>query len=384
VEAPPKPSAFDPASMSQEEYLTKVLRMAPEDRQDEAQARAVQAHRFEVAKAAAGAAETISTAADVPAVVEVKSKVVPAAGVAAEALGRPAKYRFPGSPFKRFGGKGGHQGELAQWIVSLMVPHRTYAEPYCGTAAVLLARDPFDRRLWVGDTSSDRGVAEYVNDLDRGLSTFFQVLRSADGEELIARLQGVPFSEVEWLEAEQNLRERGANASPVDLAEWWYILCRQSRDGNLQDFAGDKSNRTRGGKAENVNAWLTAVHKTLPAVRARLLNVVVRCMPALDFIKKYDSSQTLCYADPPYEHAVRTSSDDYQHEMCRQDHGELLNLLRSVQGKVLLSGYGNELYDTVLSDWHRVEKPTKIQTGCSQRKSDRVEVLWLNYPPPPV
>jgi DNA polymerase I-like protein with 3'-5' exonuclease and polymerase domains len=31
VEAPPKPSAFDPASMSQEEYLTKVLRMAPED-----------------------------------------------------------------------------------------------------------------------------------------------------------------------------------------------------------------------------------------------------------------------------------------------------------------------------------------------------------------
>src|SRR6516165_4671642 len=118
-------------------------------------------------------------------------------------------YRFPGSPFKRFGGKGGNAGKLAKWIVSLMVPHLTYAEPYCGTCAVLLARDPGDRRLWVGDTSSDRGVCEYVNDLDQGLSTFLQVLRSADGEELINRLKGVSYSEVEWIEAGRNLREHG-------------------------------------------------------------------------------------------------------------------------------------------------------------------------------
>jgi site-specific DNA-methyltransferase (adenine-specific) len=81
VEASPKPAALDPASLSHEEYVAKALRMAPKDRQDEARARAVQAHRCEVARAAAGADETISTGADVPAVVEVKSEAVPAAGV---------------------------------------------------------------------------------------------------------------------------------------------------------------------------------------------------------------------------------------------------------------------------------------------------------------
>jgi DNA adenine methylase len=289
------------------------------------------------------------------------------------------RYRFPGSPFKRFGGKGGNAGKLAKWIVSLMVPHLTYAEPYCGTCAVLLARDPYDRRLWVGDTSSTRGVCEYVNDLDRGLSNFFQVLRSADGEELIGRLQGTPFSEVEWQEAGGRLRERGEHATPLDLAEWWFVLCRQSRDGNLQDFAGDKSNRTRGGKAENVNAWQTALHEILPSVRARLLNVVVRCMSAPDFIRKYDSPQTLFYCDPPYLHSARTSVDDYQHEMTEADHVALLELLRGVQGRVILSGYANDLYDSLLPGWHRVGMPTKVQTGSAEKKSDRVEVLWLNY-----
>jgi DNA adenine methylase len=104
-------------------------------------------------------------------------------------------------------------------------------------------------------------------------------------------------------------------------------------------------------------------------------------MPALDFIRKYDSPQTLCYADPPYPHEARTATDNYEHEMSRQDHVELLNLLRSIEGKVMLSGYGNELYDTVLSDWHRVERPTKVQTGSAEKKSDRIEVLWMNYEP---
>src|SRR6516165_4833135 len=120
-------------------------------------------------------------------------------------------YRFPGSPFKRFGGKGGNAGKLAKWIVSLMVPHLTYAEAYCGTCAVLLARNPNDRRLWIGDTSSTRGVCEYVNDLDRGLTTFLQVLQSADGEELIARLQGVGLNEWLFKEAKANL-ENHSNA----------------------------------------------------------------------------------------------------------------------------------------------------------------------------
>jgi DNA adenine methylase len=290
-------------------------------------------------------------------------------------------YKFPGVPFKWFGGKGGHHGELAKWVVSQMVPHKVYVEPYCGTCAVLLARDPKDRRLWVADTKDDRGVAEYANDLHRGLSNFLQVLRSESGDELIARLQGYGLDEWVWKGIKARW-EGPLDADPATLAEWWYILCRQSYDGNCKQFAGGMSDRTRGGKAENLNAWQSAVHKTLPAVRERLLDVVIRCMPALDCIRAYDALWTLFYIDPPYWHAARTSADDYLHEMTDQDHAALLTLLRSVKGKVVLSGYRNELYDTMLSDWCRLEMPTKVQTGSAEKKSARVEVLWLNYEPP--
>jgi hypothetical protein len=54
-----------------------------------------------------------------------------------------------------------------------MPPHRHYVEPYFGSGRVLFARDPQDRRLWLAETSSQRGVSELVNDLDGQLVNFW-------------------------------------------------------------------------------------------------------------------------------------------------------------------------------------------------------------------
>jgi DNA adenine methylase len=161
-----------------------------------------------------------------------------------------------------------------------------------------------------------------------------------------------------------------------------FVLNRQSLDGRMREFAGGMANRTRGGRAENVNSWRTAVHETLPAVHERLLRVVVRNLDALAFIDEYDKPNTLIYADPPYEASSRVAKDVYRHEMNEQDHLRLLGRLKQCKAKVLLSGYANPLYDSLLSDWRRVERPTKVQTGCAKTKSDRLEILWLNYEPP--
>jgi DNA adenine methylase len=172
------------------------------------------------------------------------------------------------------------------------------------------------------------------------------------------------------------------DADPLDIATWLYVFNRQSTDGDMEAFAGRKSLRTRRSRAENVSSWQTAVHENLPAIHERLLRVVVRCLPALDFIRHYDSPETLHYLDPPYVHRTRTGNDDYDHEMSDADHVELLQMIKTLKGKVLLSGYANELYDTMLADWHRVTRATKVQTGSAKKKGDRVEVLWVNYQPP--
>lgn len=57
---------------------------------------------------------------------------------------------------------------LAPQIAALLPAHGHYVEPYCGSLAVLLAKQP--------------SAHETVNDIDRRLVTFWRVLRERPGE----------------------------------------------------------------------------------------------------------------------------------------------------------------------------------------------------------
>jgi len=60
--------------------------------------------------------------------------------------------------------------------------------------------------------------------------------------------------------------------------------------------------------------------------------------------------------------------------MDKDGHHRLLNLLSTVQGRVIVSGYPSSLYDEKLSGWFRREKHAKADGGVSRR-----EVLWMNF-----
>ena len=79
------------------------------------------------------------------------------------------------------------------------------------------------------------------------------------------------------------------------------------------------------------------------------------------------------YADPPYLHGTRKNYL-YKYEMTNHDHVELLEALVAHPGKVLLSGYDNQLYNDMLSGWRKVQKKTQAEKGLS-----RIETLWMNY-----
>ena len=93
-------------------------------------------------------------------------------------------------------------------------------------------------------------------------------------------------------------------------------------------------------------------------------------------ICRYDSPDTLFYCDPPYPHDTRGDRNAYAYEMTDADHERLAHTLRSVQGKVALSGYRCALYDRLYADWYCVEAPAKL---CHSVKTLRRECLWINY-----
>ena len=77
--------------------------------------------------------------------------------------------------------------------------------------------------------------------------------------------------------------------------------------------------------------------------------------------------------------SARTGGKVYTHEMDDDDHEKLVERLKTVVGKVMLSGYDNEIYNQL--DWetftYDVKLRAPLQTGTENPRKE--EKIWMNY-----
>jgi DNA adenine methylase len=267
-------------------------------------------------------------------------------------------------PLKWHGGK--HY--LAREIVALMPAHLHYVEPYAGGLAVLFAK-PCE------------GISEVVNDLNGDLMNFWRVLQDRRAfAEFRRRIEATPFSETEWQDAQTQLDQEpaGNHKLGIDRAASFFVLCRQSMAGRCQDFAPITRTRTRRGMNEQSSAWLQSI-ASLPAVHDRLRRVVILRRPALEVLRTHDTPNTLFYLDPPYLPETRSSGVSERFDMTAEQHEELLDTIKGLQGKVMLSGYPSQLYDAKLAKWHchEFELPNNAARDIIKRRM--TECLWCNF-----
>lgn len=261
--------------------------------------------------------------------------------------------------FGWYGGKYSHLG----WLLPLLPRTAHFCEPFAGSAAVLINREP--------------SPVETYNDLDGEAVNFFRVLRDHK-DELVEAIGLTPFSREEF---EQAIGTSAESISEVERARRFYIRARQVRTGLAQTASTGRwahcKLTSRAGMAGAVSRWLGAV-EDLPLIAQRLLRVQIEHDAAASVIARYDSPDTLFYCDPPYPHESRSDSKAYGYEMTNDEHRELSRVLHAVQGKVAISGYSCNLMDELYGDWRRIDAPAKI---CHSVKKPRTEALWVNYDP---
>ena len=235
----------------------------------------------------------------------------------------------------------GAKNRLADWIVSFFPDHKIYVEPYGGSAAVLLNKAPVE--------------IEVYNDLYDDVVNLFRIIRSDRYVELMEQVNMTPFSEREY-----ELAARDKSGDELERARK-FLVCSfmaVSCDGMFRKTGFRRDRNASCGRV--VGKW-QRLPDLLAEAHVRLSGVTIRKQDALDIIREYDSPDTLFYLDPPYMH---------------EDHERLLSLVAGLQGKVVLSGYDNDLYASMLPGWRVERKATE-----SMRRSQRIECLWMNYNP---
>lgn len=260
----------------------------------------------------------------------------------------------------------GGKWRLAPWIIAQFPPHRVYTEAFGGAASVLL-RKP-------------RAYAEIYNDLDDDVVTLFRVLRDPVlACSLREQLALTPFARSEFRAAYE------PSDHPVEQSRRLVVRAYMGFGSNAH-ASRDKGHRSTGFRANSSRSGTTPASDwrnypaALDAIIDRLAGVTVECRNARDVLLQHDAPHTLHYVDPPYLPHTRAVGNPYdlawrmyRHELTAEDHAELLALLRELAGMVVLSGYPDPLYDTMLAGWKRIEC-----TAFADGARPRTEVLWLN------
>lgn len=289
-----------------------------------------------------------------------------------------------------FGGK----RTMAPLIVAELGRHGQYFEPFCGSMAVLFAKEPSQK--------------ETVNDLHGDLINLARVLRDeGSAERLYNDLQRTLFSD-DLLEQARRELERSpliesiaeeTSACLADHRAYWYFLASwMGRNGTAGTARIDYQlavRWTKGGGSPTVR-WRNAV-ESIPAWHQRLRNVVILSRDAFEIIDRFeDVKETAIYVDPPYHGSTRGKIKDgsggkYLHEfshdspMFGSDHKRLAEALCGYRhARIVVSYYDCPEIRSLYKGWtfveHTRQKHLHAQNGRGARPKEAPEILILNGP----
>ena len=205
---------------------------------------------------------------------------------------------------------------------------------------------------------------EVLNDTSGQVVNLWRVLRDRT-DDLCWALETTPWSRDEYTISDE------VTGNELEDARRFVVRVWQAHASDLAKKTGWKNRGVHQRAGGMSHRWQKVPHQ-LRTLAWRLSDAEIENRDALSVIKRFNGSDTLIYADPPYLHETRTQHM-YSDEVDVDHHVQLLDLLQDHKGPAVLSGYANSLYDERLAGWKRViMKAPKVEKGAS-----RAEILWV-------
>jgi DNA adenine methylase len=263
----------------------------------------------------------------------------------------------------------GGKFRLADCIISFFPPHKLYVEPFGGAASVLLRKSVVQTEIY--------------NDIDNRLFRVFNTIRNHPAE-LAAVLAMTLYSKKDL-----HLCYLADDYDKIDDIEFsrrfivmGHLAISSTSMNEMTGFRSHVNSSIRSAVTGSGDYCSQAnTFSKLPAavfeIRDRLAKVIIENCDYRSLIDRYNRPAVLWYFDPPYLPSTRGKSSNkrgYHFSLTKDEHIELLEIIKGLNGFVVISGYDNEIYNEKLSDWNKVTK----KTICDSR-AKRIECLWMNY-----
>ena len=258
------------------------------------------------------------------------------------------------TPITYYGGK----QQLAAAIVKLVPPHRIYAEPFIGGAAVFFAKSPSE--------------CEIINDINSEIVNFYEVIQRD-----FAALQSEINISLHSRKMHRHARVIYENPEMFDRIKraWAFWMLANMSFGAMLD--GGWGYDTTGQTTQKVKGKRDMFTES---IAIRLQNVQIECCDALKIIRSRDALDAFFYLDPPYPDTDQGHYDGYSSD----DFKALLETCSKIEGKFLLSSFRHDFLAeyTEKNKWSQFEikmkKPMTSQKGAGETEY-KIEVLTANY-----
>jgi DNA adenine methylase len=257
-----------------------------------------------------------------------------------------------------FGWPGGKR-YLLKTLLRLIPEHKVYVEVFSGSAKLLFAKQPSH---W-----------EILNDVNDDLLNFFRVAkhRPAELAELFTQ-EFIGVGRFKDFRAEHFISARHCElqqAKRFAYLIWWSFGSKGEHfaHATLKQIAKKPLRKTTRDVAE-----------LLQRTSDRLREVVVDQRDFADCIARYDAPATFFYLDPPY---TKFQDNGRYVPMDEKRNRELLDLLRKIKGKFLLSFDDAPLIRELASAAHFTVRTVGVlyTLGARTKQKKVQELLIANY-----
>jgi len=256
------------------------------------------------------------------------------------------------TPITYYGGK----QKMVKHLLPLIPEHKHYVEPFFGGGALLFSKKPSEVET-INDTSS------FVCDFFRQVKTNF--------DELKKYIDGTSHSRNEYKRAMAiyNYPE----FFPEVARAWCFYIGTQM--GSLSHI-GSWNSSTDSDRYKTVRRKIDNFSQEYAQ---RLAQVQIECKDAIEVITQRDTPNTLFFVDPPYIGSNQGHYKGYTEE----DYIKLLDTLKTIKGKFILSSYPSEVLSRYLidnSNWNAVSfDQQNCGSAYNSKSSRKTEVVIKNF-----